>query len=127
MKKSLFALAFIACFAFGTSELETLEKECNDGNMESCTQTGVLYLYSGNLDKGVKILKETCDKGDTYSCWFLGSQYIGNGLLEKDIEKVSKDVKNITTTSNKISKRFSEISNVNLIEGNDKERKNDDN
>lgn len=47
--------------------------------------------------------------------------------LEKDIEKVSKDVKNITTTSNKISKRFSEISNVNLIEGNDKERKNDDN
>ncbi|MBF4805993.1 MAG: DNA recombination protein RmuC, partial [Pseudoleptotrichia goodfellowii] len=48
-------------------------------------------------------------------------------VLEKDIEKVSKDVKNITTTSNKISKRFSEISNVNLIENNGRERKNDDN
>lgn len=47
--------------------------------------------------------------------------------LEKDIEKVSKDVKNITTTSNKISKRFSEISNVKLIENNDEERKKDDN
>ena len=32
--------------------------------------------------------------------------------LQKDIEKVSKDVKDITTTSNKISKRFTEISNV---------------
>ncbi|BBM36886.1 DNA recombination protein RmuC [Pseudoleptotrichia goodfellowii] len=47
--------------------------------------------------------------------------------LEKDIEKVSKDVKSITTTSNKISKRFSEISNVKLIENNDEERKKDDN
>lgn len=32
--------------------------------------------------------------------------------LQRDIEKVSKDVKDITTTSNKISKRFTEISNV---------------
>ena len=32
--------------------------------------------------------------------------------LQKDIEKVSKDVKDITTTSYKISKRFTEISNV---------------
>ena len=32
--------------------------------------------------------------------------------LQKNIEKVSKDVKDITTTSNKISKRFTEISNV---------------
>ena len=32
--------------------------------------------------------------------------------LQKDIEKVSKDVKDITTTSNKISKLFTEISNV---------------
>ena len=32
--------------------------------------------------------------------------------LQKDIEKVSKDVKDITTTSNKIIKRFTEISNV---------------
>lgn len=35
--------------------------------------------------------------------------------LEKDIEKVSRDVKEITTTSNKISKRFTEISNVNMV------------
>lgn len=36
--------------------------------------------------------------------------------LEKDIEKVTKDVKEITTTSNKISKRFIAISNVNMSE-----------
>ena len=34
--------------------------------------------------------------------------------LERDIEKVSKDVKNITTTSNKITKRFNEISGVKI-------------
>ena len=35
--------------------------------------------------------------------------------LEKDIEKVTKDVKEITTTSNKISKRLTEITNVNMV------------
>ena len=50
--------------------------------------------------------------------------------ITKRIEEASLNVdgiKNITTTSNKISKRFSEISNVNLIENNGRERKNDDN
>ena len=36
--------------------------------------------------------------------------------LQKDIEKVSKDVKEINTTSNKISKRFTEISNAKFEE-----------
>ena len=36
--------------------------------------------------------------------------------LQKNIEKVSKDVKEINTTSNKISKRFTEISNVKFEE-----------
>ena len=38
-----------------------------------------------------------------------------------DIEKVSKDVKNITTTSNKITKRFNEISGVKMIEADNKD------
>ena len=36
--------------------------------------------------------------------------------LEKDIDKITRDVKDITTTSNKISKRFIAISNVNMSE-----------
>lgn len=36
--------------------------------------------------------------------------------LQKNIEKVSKDVKEINTTSNKISKRFTEISNAKFEE-----------
>lgn len=36
--------------------------------------------------------------------------------LAKDIDKVHKDVKEITTTSNKISKRFDQISTVKLGE-----------
>ncbi|WP_233573240.1 DNA recombination protein RmuC [Leptotrichia sp. OH3620_COT-345] len=36
--------------------------------------------------------------------------------LEKDIEKVTRDVKSITTTSNKITKRFNEISSVEFTE-----------
>ena len=43
MKKTLFALAFTAYFAFGSSELEILEKECNDGNMESCLKAAFQY------------------------------------------------------------------------------------
>lgn len=87
MKKLLFALALATCFAFGVPNLATAEKECQSGNMESCTQAGALYLYSENPNKGVKLLKETCDKGDMSSCWILGSEYIGKGILEKDIEK----------------------------------------
>ena len=37
-------------------------------------------------------------------------------VLEKDIDKVHRDVKDITTTSNKISRRFGEISSVSMIE-----------
>ena len=40
--------------------------------------------------------------------------------LQKDIEKVTKDVKEIATTSTKISKRFTEISNVKIIENESK-------
>ena len=36
--------------------------------------------------------------------------------LQKDIEKVTKDVKEIATTSTKISKRFTEISNLKIVE-----------
>ena len=43
------------------------------------------------------------------------------GRLKKDIEKVTTDVKEITTTSTKISKRFNEISNVNMSEKIDSE------
>ncbi len=40
--------------------------------------------------------------------------------LEKDIEKITKDVKDITTTSNKISKKFNAISNVNIMDESEK-------
>ena len=40
--------------------------------------------------------------------------------LQKDIEKVTKDVKEIATTSTKISKRFTKISNVKIIENESK-------
>ena len=39
---------------------------------------------------------------------------LNNLLNKKDINKITKDVKDITTTSTKISKRFNEISNVNM-------------
>ncbi len=37
-------------------------------------------------------------------------------VLEKDIDKITKDVKAITTTSNKISKKFTAISNVSITD-----------
>ena len=65
MKKSLFALAFIACFAFGATELETLEKECNDGNMESCLRAALQYEDN---TKTLKLLEKTCDGGYEPGC-----------------------------------------------------------
>ncbi len=41
--------------------------------------------------------------------------------LEKDIDRVHKDVKEITTTSNKLSRRFDQISNVKLLEAEEPE------
>ena len=55
MKKTLFALAFTAYFAFGSSELEILEKECNDGNMESCLKAAFQYEDD---DKTLKLVKK---------------------------------------------------------------------
>ena len=55
MKKTLFALAFTAYFAFGSSELEILEKECNDGNMESCLKAAFQYEDD---DKKLKLVKK---------------------------------------------------------------------
>lgn len=72
MKKSLFALAFIACFALGASELETLEKECNDGNMESChTAAFICKVGAASL----KLLEKACDGGNMKSCFYAATRH----------------------------------------------------
>lgn len=65
MKKTLFALAFTAYFAFGSSELEILEKECNDGDMESCLKAAFQYEDD---DKKLKLVKKACDSGNKLGC-----------------------------------------------------------
>lgn len=115
MKKSLFALAFIACFALGASELETLEKECNDGNMESCLRAALQYeddtkalkllektcnggyepsclvmsirMMQENPKKGIEYHEKRCDAGDAMYCGLLGSMYSDGDGVEKDISK----------------------------------------
>ena len=75
MKKLLFALALAACFAFGTSECEKFEKECNDGNMESCAEAG---LQCKDEVKKLKLFEKACDGGDGVACGILADMY-GNG------------------------------------------------
>jgi len=115
MKKSLFALAFTACFALGASELETLEKECNDGNMESCLRAALQYedntktlkllektcdggyepsclvmsirMMQENPKKGIEYHEKRCDAGDATYCGLLGSMYSDGDGVEKDISK----------------------------------------
>ncbi|WP_314987286.1 hypothetical protein [uncultured Campylobacter sp.] len=57
MKKSLFALALAACFAFGALDLATAEKECDGGNIKSCTQAGALHIIKN--DNPDKLLRTT--------------------------------------------------------------------
>ena len=75
MKKSLFALALIACFALGASEFEKFEKECNDGNMESCYKAGLLCEDNAT---SFKLFEKACDGGDGVACGMLADMY-GNG------------------------------------------------
>ena len=115
MKKSLFALALAACFAFGASECEKFEKECNDGDMESCYKAGLLCedntktlkllektcdggyepgclvmsirMMQENPKKGIEYHEKRCDAGDAMYCGLLGSMYSGGDGVEKDISK----------------------------------------
>ena len=103
MKKLLFALALAACFAFGASECEKYEKECNDGNMESCLRAALQYedntktlkllektcdggyepgclvmsirMMQENPKKGIEYHEKRCDAGDAMYCGLLGSMY----------------------------------------------------
>ena len=72
MKKSLFTLAFIACFAFadldGLKFAEAEEKKCEGGDMDACYVAGLSYIDNGNPDKGVDILKKACDRGGDLAC-----------------------------------------------------------
>ena len=115
MKKSLFALAFIACFAFGASELETLEKECNDGNMKSCFFAAIWHkdpakrheLFKKACDggedlacnaviakiinedpkEGIKFAERKCSEGSGKSCLNLGMLYHTGKFVEKNIKE----------------------------------------
>ena len=72
MKKSLFALALAVCFAFGASECEKYEKECNDGNMKSChTAAFICEVGAASL----KLLEKACDGGNIESCLFAATQH----------------------------------------------------
>ncbi|WP_298059071.1 hypothetical protein [uncultured Campylobacter sp.] len=53
-------MAFTADFAFGSSKFETPEKECNDGDMESCLKAAFQYEDD---DKKLKLVKKACDSG----------------------------------------------------------------
>ena len=79
MKKTLFALAFTAYFAFGSSELEILEKECNDGNMESCLKAAFQYEDD---DKKLKLVKKACDGGNKLGCLTMSGI-----MMQKDPKK----------------------------------------
>ena len=75
MKKSLFLLAFVACFALGAPDLATAEKECDGGNMKSCAEAG---LQCKDEVKKLKLFEKACDGGDGVACGMLADMY-GNG------------------------------------------------
>ena len=115
MKKSLFALALAACFAFGTFECEKFEKECNDDNMESCYKAGLLcennatsfklfekacnggceegclsaseIIMQEDSKKGIRYLEKNCNAKCTICCGLLGIKYSLGVDVEKDISK----------------------------------------
>ena len=79
MRKSLFVLALAACFAFGTSEFEALEKECNDGNMKSCAEAG---LQCKDNAKKLKLFEKACNGGNKLGC--LG---VSGVMMQEDPKK----------------------------------------
>ncbi len=72
--------------------VEILSKECEDGNMRSCTIQSELLLSLRRIEEATKYLIKLCDADSTYHCFILGTLiniYL-NGNMQAAIKSLEK-------------------------------------
>lgn len=77
-------------------DVKQYTQECDNGNMESCFQLSMFYLFAAKeyglpLDekKGFELLQKVCDNGNMDGCTMLAAIY--SGIIEIKTYKIQKD------------------------------------
>lgn len=71
--------------------VEILSKECEDGDMRSCTIQSDLLRSLRRIEEATKYLIKLCDANSTYHCFILGTLNIyANGNIQTAIESLEK-------------------------------------
>ncbi|MBN2767891.1 MAG: sel1 repeat family protein [Campylobacterales bacterium] len=104
--KNIYMLVFLAMLISGCSKglspeaqtkLDGMEKECFDGNLQTCLSLKKLYEFtrrysSIDYDKQPAIIDQACKLGDMDSCYTMGVMYfrgciVGLPRIEPDFQK----------------------------------------
>jgi TPR repeat protein len=68
--------------------LKELETNCNDGDIESCSDIGFLYLQGEGVkqdyQKAAELNQKSCDGGNLNGCYYLGTLYEGGKGVRQD-------------------------------------------
>lgn len=89
---SLFLSALISVNAQDI-DFSQLNRECNEGDLDSCFLAGTLYIEGDGTDKdvfsGVKLTEKACEGGVIQACSVLGEMYLsGNGVPQNSSQAV---------------------------------------
>ena len=92
MIKVMILIAVIASsLVLSAENIESLDKECNDGNFQKCTTLGILYakgeVVEKNFFKSFEYYTKACDSGNLDGCANLGYLYLMGKGTKQDFKK----------------------------------------
>ena len=74
--------------------LKELETNCNDGDIESCSDIGFLYLQGEGVkqdyQKAAELFKKACDGSSRSDCFILANLYRDGKGVEQNYQKAAK-------------------------------------
>lgn len=84
MRKIVFLMALLSNLAFANYELE---RQCNNGDAESCFDLGNLYDVKQDYNKAMEFYSKSCEMGEALGCYNLGSLYYNGKGVKQDYKK----------------------------------------
>ena len=76
-------------------EIDTLQKDCDTGNLKTCVLLGINYKYGDfpfkqDYFKAASLFRKACDGGEALTCWNLAWLYqYGKGVRQNKTEALS--------------------------------------
>ena len=90
--------------------VEILSKECEDGDMRSCTIQSDLLRSLRRIEEATKYLIKLCDANSTYHCFILGTLNIyANGNMQTAIKSLEKVCNSDLTDKDIVCKNIEEL------------------